>query len=45
MSSLFVLGVLRVYDKNPAPVDMSKLLSFGYADENKPIDNTDLSSK
>ncbi|KAF1382491.1 hypothetical protein PFLUV_G00144340 [Perca fluviatilis] len=33
-----------VYDKNPAPVDMSKLLSFGYADENKPIDNTDLSN-
>ncbi|XP_034742495.1 uncharacterized protein C7orf57-like [Etheostoma cragini] len=32
-----------VYDKNPAPVDMSKLLSFGYANENKPLDNTDLS--
>ncbi|XP_032385732.1 uncharacterized protein C7orf57 homolog isoform X2 [Etheostoma spectabile] len=32
-----------VYDKNPAPVDMSKLLSFGYANENKPIDNSDLS--
>ncbi|KAM9342251.1 uncharacterized protein C7orf57 homolog [Pholidichthys leucotaenia] len=27
----------RVFDKKPAPVDMSKLLSFGYADGNKPL--------
>uniref|UniRef100_A0A3Q0QQR1 Uncharacterized protein n=1 Tax=Amphilophus citrinellus TaxID=61819 RepID=A0A3Q0QQR1_AMPCI len=26
-----------VFDKKPAPVDMSKLLSFGYADDNKPV--------
>uniref|UniRef100_A0A1A7XQN3 Uncharacterized protein n=1 Tax=Iconisemion striatum TaxID=60296 RepID=A0A1A7XQN3_9TELE len=26
-----------VYDKKPAPVDMSKLLRFGYAEENKPV--------
>ncbi|XP_008291193.1 uncharacterized protein C7orf57 homolog isoform X2 [Stegastes partitus] len=25
------------FDKKPAPVDMSKLLSFGYAEENKPV--------
>ncbi|XP_013872141.1 uncharacterized protein C7orf57 [Austrofundulus limnaeus] len=25
-----------VFDKKPAPVDMSKLLSFGYAEDNKP---------
>ncbi|XP_035030315.1 uncharacterized protein C7orf57 homolog [Hippoglossus stenolepis] len=25
-----------VHDKRPAPIDMSKLLSFGYADEDKP---------
>ncbi|XP_070771121.1 uncharacterized protein C7orf57-like [Enoplosus armatus] len=34
-----------VFDKRPAPVDMSKLLSFGYAGDDKPIANTDLSSK
>ncbi|TKS67275.1 hypothetical protein D9C73_001402 [Collichthys lucidus] len=34
-----------VHDKKPAPVDMSKLLSFGYADGDKPIASTDLSSK
>ncbi|XP_029314512.1 uncharacterized protein C7orf57-like [Cottoperca gobio] len=33
-----------VYDKNPAPVDMSKLLSFGYAEDNKPTANTGLSN-
>ncbi|XP_042350680.1 uncharacterized protein C7orf57 homolog [Plectropomus leopardus] len=33
-----------VFDKNPAPVNMSKLLSFGYADDNKPTANTDLSN-
>ncbi|XP_074515531.1 uncharacterized protein C7orf57-like, partial [Sebastes fasciatus] len=33
-----------VFDKNPAPVDMSKLLSFGYAEDNKPTANTDLSN-
>ncbi|XP_068185977.1 uncharacterized protein C7orf57 homolog isoform X2 [Antennarius striatus] len=27
-----------VFDKKPAPVDMSKLLSFGYVDNNKPDD-------
>uniref|UniRef100_A0A3Q1FUE6 Uncharacterized protein n=1 Tax=Acanthochromis polyacanthus TaxID=80966 RepID=A0A3Q1FUE6_9TELE len=27
----------KVFDKRPAPVDMSKLLSFGYAEENKPV--------
>ncbi|XP_034088321.1 uncharacterized protein C7orf57-like [Gymnodraco acuticeps] len=32
-----------MYDKNPAPVDMSKLLSFGYAEDKKPAANTDLS--
>uniref|UniRef100_A0A3P8THF4 Uncharacterized protein n=1 Tax=Amphiprion percula TaxID=161767 RepID=A0A3P8THF4_AMPPE len=26
----------KAFDKRPAPVDMSKLLSFGYAEENKP---------
>uniref|UniRef100_A0A1A8JA45 Uncharacterized protein n=2 Tax=Nothobranchius kuhntae TaxID=321403 RepID=A0A1A8JA45_NOTKU len=26
-----------VFDKKPAPVDMSKLLRFGYAEENKPV--------
>ncbi|XP_047456283.1 uncharacterized protein C7orf57-like isoform X2 [Mugil cephalus] len=26
-----------VFDKKPAPVDMSKLLSFGYADDNGPV--------
>ncbi|XP_029967074.1 uncharacterized protein C7orf57-like, partial [Salarias fasciatus] len=25
------------FDKKPAPVDMSKLLSFGYAEDNKPL--------
>lgn len=36
----------RVFDqKKAAPVDMSKLLSFGYADDDKPVANTDLSSK
>ncbi|XP_047193423.1 uncharacterized protein C7orf57 homolog [Scophthalmus maximus] len=34
-----------VFDKNPAPVDMSKLLSFGYADDNKPTANTHGSRK
>ncbi|KAM8748595.1 uncharacterized protein C7orf57 homolog [Acanthopagrus schlegelii] len=33
-----------VFDKRPAPVDMSKLLSFGYAEEDKPIANADLSN-
>uniref|UniRef100_A0A8C4DXF4 Uncharacterized protein n=1 Tax=Dicentrarchus labrax TaxID=13489 RepID=A0A8C4DXF4_DICLA len=33
-----------VYDKKPAPVDMSKLLSFGYAEDDKPIANHDLSN-
>lgn len=33
-----------VFDKNPAPVNMSKLLSFGYAEDNKPTANTDLSN-
>ncbi|XP_029348906.1 uncharacterized protein C7orf57 homolog [Echeneis naucrates] len=28
-----------VFDKRPAPIDMSKLLSFGYAEGNKPIAN------
>ncbi|XP_040004122.1 uncharacterized protein C7orf57-like [Xiphias gladius] len=31
-----------VFDKKPAPVNMSKLLSFGYAEDNKPIPNTDV---
>ena len=35
----------RMYDKNPAPVDMSKLLSFGYAEDKKPATNTDLSGE
>ncbi|XP_041807006.1 uncharacterized protein C7orf57 homolog [Chelmon rostratus] len=34
-----------VFDKKPAPVDMTKLLSFGYAEDDKPKANTDLSSK
>ncbi|CAK6954089.1 uncharacterized protein C7orf57 homolog [Scomber scombrus] len=29
-----------MFDKKPAPVDMSKLLSFGYVDDNKPTANT-----
>ncbi|KAI3356183.1 hypothetical protein L3Q82_017442, partial [Scortum barcoo] len=33
-----------VFDKKPAPVDMSKLLSFGYAGDNKPIAKADVSS-
>ncbi|KAM7407538.1 hypothetical protein PAMA_003316 [Pampus argenteus] len=33
-----------VFDKKPAPVDMSKLLSFGYADDNKPTANAFVSS-
>ncbi|XP_019945528.1 uncharacterized protein C7orf57 homolog isoform X2 [Paralichthys olivaceus] len=33
----------RVFDKRPAPVDMSKLLSFGYADDDKPTVTTDVS--
>ncbi|XP_030285342.1 uncharacterized protein C7orf57 homolog [Sparus aurata] len=33
-----------VFDKRPAPVDMSKLLSFGYAEDDKPIANADLSN-
>ncbi|XP_073329246.1 uncharacterized protein C7orf57-like [Pagrus major] len=33
-----------VFDKRPAPVDMSKLMSFGYAEDNKPIANADLSN-
>nr|ACQ58177.1 C7orf57 [Anoplopoma fimbria] len=33
-----------VFDRNPAPVDMSKLLSFGYADDNKPTDNIHFSN-
>ncbi|XP_049905637.1 uncharacterized protein C7orf57-like [Epinephelus moara] len=33
-----------VFDKNPAPVNMSKLLSFGYAEDNRPTANTDLSN-
>ncbi|XP_059199124.1 uncharacterized protein C7orf57-like isoform X2 [Centropristis striata] len=33
-----------VYDKNPPPVSMSKLLSFGYAGDNKPTANADLSN-
>ncbi|XP_022596832.1 uncharacterized protein C7orf57-like isoform X1 [Seriola dumerili] len=33
-----------IFDKKPAPVDMSKLLSFGYAEDNKPIANTDVSN-
>ncbi|XP_070694745.1 uncharacterized protein C7orf57 homolog [Pempheris klunzingeri] len=32
-----------IFDKKPAPVDMSKLLSFGYAGDSKQIANTDLS--
>ncbi|XP_063743532.1 uncharacterized protein C7orf57 homolog isoform X2 [Eleginops maclovinus] len=32
-----------IHDKNPAPVDMSKLLSFGYAEDKKPTAKTDLS--
>lgn len=36
---------LRLHDKNPAPVNMSKLLSFGYAEDDKPAANIDLSSK
>ncbi|XP_037343848.2 uncharacterized protein C7orf57 homolog isoform X2 [Pungitius pungitius] len=32
-----------LYDKNPAPVNMSKLLSFGYAEDDKPAANIDLS--
>ncbi|XP_026150570.1 uncharacterized protein C7orf57 homolog [Mastacembelus armatus] len=31
-----------VFDKKAAPVNMSKLLSFGYADDNKPIVNNDV---
>nr|XP_020450373.1 uncharacterized protein C7orf57 homolog [Monopterus albus] len=30
-----------VHDKKPAPVDMSKLLSFGYAEDNKPTAKAD----
>ncbi|KAK9537548.1 hypothetical protein VZT92_005154 [Zoarces viviparus] len=30
------------FGKNEAPIDMSKLLSFGYAGDNKPTDNIDL---
>ncbi|XP_071328689.1 uncharacterized protein C7orf57 homolog [Trachinotus anak] len=33
-----------VFAKKPAPVDMSKLLSFGYAEDGKPIANTDVSN-
>ncbi|GAA6224149.1 uncharacterized protein C7orf57-like [Lates japonicus] len=33
-----------VFDKKPAPVDMSKLLSFGYAEDNKPTVNTNVSN-
>ncbi|XP_042281454.1 uncharacterized protein C7orf57 homolog [Thunnus albacares] len=33
-----------VFDKKPAPVDMSKLLSFGYADDNKPTVDTFVSN-
>ncbi|XP_053295130.1 uncharacterized protein C7orf57 homolog [Pleuronectes platessa] len=33
-----------VHDKKPAPTDMSKLLSFGYADEDKPTSHTDMSN-
>ncbi|XP_031714543.1 uncharacterized protein C7orf57 homolog [Anarrhichthys ocellatus] len=32
------------FGKNESPVDMSKLLSFGYAEDNKPTDNIDLSN-
>lgn len=35
----------RIFDQKMAPVEMSKLLSFGYAENDKPIANTDLSSK
>ncbi|XP_041662325.1 uncharacterized protein C7orf57 homolog [Cheilinus undulatus] len=35
-----------VFDKKPAPVDMSKLLSFGYLEDDKPkTANSDLSSE
>lgn len=34
----------RVYDKKPGPVDMSKLLSFGYAGNGKSTASTDVSS-
>ncbi|XP_039883980.1 uncharacterized protein LOC120731167 isoform X3 [Simochromis diagramma] len=30
-------GGCKVIDKKPAPVDMSKLLSFGYAEDSKPV--------
>nr|XP_040056672.1 uncharacterized protein C7orf57-like isoform X1 [Gasterosteus aculeatus aculeatus] len=33
-----------LHDKNPAPVNMSKLLSFGYAEDDKPAANIDLSN-
>ncbi|XP_068591086.1 uncharacterized protein C7orf57 homolog isoform X2 [Cebidichthys violaceus] len=33
-----------IFDKNTSPVDMSKLLSFGYAEDNKPTANIDLSN-
>ncbi|XP_058500325.1 uncharacterized protein C7orf57 homolog isoform X1 [Solea solea] len=33
-----------VFDKKPAPVDMSKLLSFGYADDDKPTADNDASN-
>ncbi|XP_070832096.1 uncharacterized protein C7orf57-like isoform X2 [Chaetodon trifascialis] len=33
-----------VFDKKPAPVDMTKLLSFGYAEDDNPKANTDLSN-
>lgn len=45
LSFNFNCDVLRVFDKKPAPVDMSKLLSFGYAEDDKQTGNTDVSSK